>query len=145
MNVFISMPMHGCNKESRFIVRESAKSRIYGYVRSLPDNWPKKPANDMQVHFLHNEWEETYPHRLQYLGRSISLMSAADLVVFADSWMSAGGCLVEQLTAKLYKIPYIAEYPEYVLLWEPSMGDRTIKIKKEAPNTDEHTKPTEAV
>lgn len=142
MNIFISQPMNGLSDEELFIQRRAAESRIYKYVHILPDNWPNKVATDRDICFLHNIWEETYSHRLQYLGRSISLMSAANLIVFATGWEKARGCCVEQLTAKLYEIPMLMEHGDRIELWAPGL-DKTIVIKKEA--SDEYTRPAETV
>jgi hypothetical protein len=41
------------------------------------------------------------------LGKSIQLMSEAELVVFANNWEEARGCMIEYETAKRYNIPHI--------------------------------------
>lgn len=44
---------------------------------------------------------------LWYLGKSLLLLTEANLVVFAKGWRSARGCLVEYQCARKYGISYI--------------------------------------
>ena len=42
-----------------------------------------------------------------YLGKSISALSEADLVVFDGDWRIARGCIIEHMICALYNIPYV--------------------------------------
>lgn len=45
---------------------------------------------------------------LYYFGLSLAEgISKADMIVFGHHWRSARGCLIEELIAKTYNIPYI--------------------------------------
>ena len=46
---------------------------------------------------------------LWYLGKSLELLSDADIVVFAKGWRNARGCRIEFKCAKEYGISYICE------------------------------------
>lgn len=102
MNVFISLPMHGRTDEQ--ILKEI--SRLKELVRK------KYPSDDISFidTFHQNAPErELKEKRLWYLGGSIQKMSDADLVVFANDWNSARGCIVEHLVAIEYGIQIMYE------------------------------------
>ena len=42
-----------------------------------------------------------------YLGKSILMLSEADLVVFDADWSNARGCIIEHMICALYNIPYV--------------------------------------
>ena len=61
-------------------------------LNSIEDGKPPADAKDPSI------W---------YLGRSISMLSQADLVVFDSSWREARGCIIEHMVCALYNIPYV--------------------------------------
>lgn len=48
-------------------------------------------------------------HSLYYLGKSILLMSSADICIFSDDWSKGRGCRIEHECAEQYGIPIIYE------------------------------------
>lgn len=111
MKVFISQPMRGYKKEAVEELREKIKkSVIRKYGKDV----------DFLIAFRSAPSEEIKP--LAALGVSISVMSSADLVVFAPNWSDARGCMIERECCRLYGIKTIeAGYT----------GDGEIKINYE--------------
>ena len=56
------------------------------------------------VEFIDSFFREPGKNSIDSLGKSISLMSEADLVIFAPGWESARGCRIEHEVAKKYGI-----------------------------------------
>lgn len=96
--VFISQPMR--NKTDEEIKLE----RVYlmQYAR-------EKYGNDIQ--FIDSYFED-FPKDakpLYFLGRSLELLSAADIAIFAKGYEEARGCKIEFICAKEYGIEEIIE------------------------------------
>lgn len=90
MKIFISMPMNG--KTDKEIRKDFEKKKIY-----LKDQWGFNP--EMVIDSIIGDGD-TNP--LEYLGKSISLMADADLVLFASGWEQARGCKIEHEVAVAY-------------------------------------------
>ena len=98
-NVFISLPMHDRSddfvKARMQFIFELAQKRFHGDLKlintMLPDDIPDKDAKNP---------------KLWYLGRSISLLCNADLVIFDCDYKEANGCQIEKAACILYGIPY---------------------------------------
>ncbi len=89
LKVFISQPMAG--REGKDIEDERERIMLLcekklGKVREIASYSPLR--------------KERKP--LKELGRSIQLMSGADVVVFASGWSYARGCKVERMCAENY-------------------------------------------
>lgn len=87
--IFISMPMRGKTEKQIKAELEQAKRKIideYGDVEFIDSYFP--------------EGQQGSP--VMMLGKSIMLMSGADLVFFADGWESARGCRIEHEVATQY-------------------------------------------
>lgn len=67
-----------------------------------------------------------------YLGRSISLLSEADLAVFDSNWRDARGCIIEHMVCALYNIPYIDMSVSYDLDEDYGVNDETYDINEAA-------------
>lgn len=105
MNVFISQPMHGMTTE----VLKDRRLHIVPVIKKffLAKPWVLRceaPKTENDITILDNLWTDDLPHRLQYLGKSIALMSQADVVVFVGGWVHSLGCKVEFQVAKEYGI-----------------------------------------
>ena len=87
--IFISQPMKGRTDEE--IVQERYE---------IMAKWTNKSAEFVDFFF-----REPGKNFTDSLIKSISLMSEADLVVFAPGWEDARGCRIEHAVAKEYKIP----------------------------------------
>lgn len=87
--VFISIPMNGRPDED---VRRD--------MDVIMDDLG--PDHELIDTMIEEDAPECREPRLWYLGRSIQMMCNADLVVFANDWGSANGCIVEYHAAKKY-------------------------------------------
>lgn len=111
MKVFISQPMRGLKCDEIDKLRNQIKKAVrneYGKDVEFVTAFGCAPADDIKP--------------LTALGVSISVMSTADLVVFAPDWSDARGCMIEHECCRLYGIESIeAGYT----------GDGEIKINYE--------------
>lgn len=87
MKIFISLPMKGRSDEDiKKEMNEIMKTR-----------YPNDELIDTVI------WSGS---RVKCLAHSITLMTDADLVVFAPGWEKAKGCNIELQICKDYDIPY---------------------------------------
>lgn len=87
--IFISQPMKDRTAEEIMQERDDIMAK-----------WTNK-----SVVFIDSFFCEPGKNSTDSLGKSISLMSDADLVVFAPGWENARGCKVEHQVAGYYGIP----------------------------------------
>jgi hypothetical protein len=97
--LFISQPMRGKTDEEILAVRQKA-------IESVKRNF----GEDVEVidSFFQNAPTEANP--LWFLGKSIELLSTADVVYFAKGWEEARGCRIENTCAIEYGIDVIEDY-----------------------------------
>lgn len=99
MKVFISQPMNGkTNKEieqERKQIIASAKKR-YGENIEIIDSFFKDAPHEAKP--------------LWYLGKSIELLSTADVAYFAKDWEMARGCRIEHTCSLEYGIETVECY-----------------------------------
>lgn len=98
LQVFISQPMNG--KTDKEIKEE--RSRIVSKIR-------KTLIEPFQVI---DSFFESAPHDekpLWFLGKSLELLSTADLAYFSKGWENARGCIIEHACAEAYNIVTIEE------------------------------------
>ena len=95
--LFVSLPMRNHSIEE-------LRPRMNDYLKRVEDRLNEKFS------LIDTLWEEPEPedlkHHTYYLGKSITALSDADLVVFAPEWHKAQGCVIEYEICKLYNIPY---------------------------------------
>lgn len=96
IKLFISQPMNGRNDEEIKAEREEAKNYVQ-YALGEPI--------EVIDSFFENAPAQAKP--LWYLGKSIELLSTADVVHFCDGWENARGCKVERYCAEKYGITII--------------------------------------
>ena len=99
MKVFISQPMKGkANEEIK-----TERNRLLGKVRALY-------GDDIEVidSFFENAPADARP--LWFLGKSLELLSTADVAVFARGWQDARGCRIENTCAIEYGIEVVEDY-----------------------------------
>ena len=98
--LFISQPMKGKTDEEILAVREKA---IASAKAQLSDE------EDVEVidSFFQNAPADARP--LWFLGKSLELLSAADVAYFAKGWKDARGCRIEHTCATEYGINVIEE------------------------------------
>ncbi len=94
--VFISQPM-----------KDKTDEEIKAERKQLVDHAKVMVGEEIQVIY---SFFESAPHDarpLWFLGKSLELMSQADVVVFGDGWENARGCKIEHECAVQYGIDRI--------------------------------------
>ena len=98
--VFISQPMRGLTDEEILEKREKIKqdieTKINEKVEFIDSFIQDYPSN---IHDIHVP--------VWYLGRSIQLLSQADMIYLAEDWDKARGCKIQDEVAKAYGINII--------------------------------------
>ena len=94
--LFISQPMRGKTDEE--ILRE--RNEAITIAKDI-----MKDDIEVTDSFFQNAPAETKP--LWFLGKSIELLSSADVVYFCKGWNDARGCRIEHECAKEYGIDII--------------------------------------
>ena len=97
--LFISQPMRGKTDEEILAVREKA-------IASAERNLGEKV--EVIDSFFQNAPAEAKP--LWFLGKSLELLSTADVAYFAKGWEDARGCRIENTCAIEYGIDVIEDY-----------------------------------
>ena len=99
--LFISQPMRGLKDEeilkAREEIRKKAEKEI-GEPVELIDSFIKEYPGEI------NKSVPVY-----YLGKSIQLLSQADIAYFGGDWRNARGCLIEHEVARQYGIKTIED------------------------------------
>ena len=100
--LFISQPMGGLTEEEILKAREEIRARAehaigepVELIDSFIKDYPKEIIN------------KSIP--LWCLGKSIQLLSQADIAYFGDNWRNARGCKIEHEVARTYGIKIIEE------------------------------------
>lgn len=99
--LFISQPMRGKTDEEILAERkkaiESAKRNLGEPVEVIDSFFQNAPADARPLWFL---------------GKSLELLSTADIAYFAKGWEDARGCRIENQCAIEYGIEVIEDYTE---------------------------------
>lgn len=97
--LFISQPMRGKTDEEILREREKAIASAQNLL-----------GEEVEVidSFFQNAPAEAKP--LWFLGKSLELLSTADVVYFAKGWEEARGCRIENTCAIEYGITVIEDY-----------------------------------
>lgn len=100
--VFISQPMRDL---APYDIAHQQMETFKAYCEKYPDqecqliNPYKAPDDQIEIsHLIGN-------HAVKLLGQSISLMSYADVVLFAKGWENYPGCRIEHKVCTYYNIP----------------------------------------
>lgn len=96
MKVFISQPMRGKFDEEILLERNQM-------IKKVEESATEKP--EVIDSFFQNAPVEAKP--LWFLGKSIELLSTADVAVFAKGWKDARGCRIEHECCEQYGIKII--------------------------------------
>ena len=99
--LFISQPMRGKTNEEILAVRQKA-------VASAERNLGEKV--EVIDSFFQDAPVDAKP--LWYLGKSLELLSTADVAYFAKGWEEARGCRIENTCAIEYGIAVIEDYTD---------------------------------
>lgn len=96
--LFISQPMRGKTDEEIIVERNDAIGKakaIYGKDIEVIDSFFQNAPTDVKP--------------LWYLGKSLELLSKADLVYFTEGWENTRGCIIEHECAVRYGIPILRD------------------------------------
>lgn len=99
--LFISQPMRGKTDEE---ILDERKKAIESAERNLGE-----PVEVIDS-FFQNAPADARP--LWFLGKSLELLSTADIAYFAKGWEDARGCRIENQCAIEYGIEVIEDYTE---------------------------------
>ena len=102
IKIFISQPMRNKTREEIILEREKLKNAI------KRDILPNK-----NIEFINSILDENDAKNkpLWCLGKSIQLLSEANVVFFAEGYEKARGCIIERICAQCYGITmYIVFY-----------------------------------
>ena len=97
--LFISQPMKG--KTDMEILAEREKA-----INIAKELYDAEEEIEVIDSFFQYAPAESKP--LWFLGKSLELMSSADIVFFADGWEEARGCKIEHNCALEYNIDFIS-------------------------------------
>lgn len=100
MRLFISQPMKGKTDEEILKTRERAIESAKKYI--------KNEEVEVIDSFFQNAPVDARP--LWFLGKSLELLSTADVAYFAKGWENARGCRIENTCAIEYGIDLIEDY-----------------------------------
>ena len=99
-SVFVSQPMRGVQKEEIERVHDECMERAREHFAETGETCREVPCD-----FGPSAYEQMRP--LELLGKSLELMSFADVVVFAPNWRDAKGCRIQHEMAREYGMPLI--------------------------------------
>ena len=94
--------MNGRSSEEIKVEREYLEAKIEEYYKH-----EKKESVQVIDSFIKDAPKDVKP--LWFLGKSLELLSTADIAVFAKGWRSARGCVIEHECAAAYGIATIEE------------------------------------
>lgn len=100
MKVFISQPMNGKTDNEIKVVRAEITEKLR-----------KRYGTQEPVEVINSFFEDA-PHDakpLWFLGKSLEMLSTADVAYFAKGWDEARGCTIEHDCAIKYGIPVVVE------------------------------------
>ncbi len=97
--LFISQPMHGKTDEEILAVRKKAIASV-----------ERRLGEEVEVidSFFQSAPVDANP--LWFLGKSLELLSTADVAYFAEGWEGARGCRIEHACAAEYGIDLITNF-----------------------------------
>lgn len=94
--LFISQPMKGKTNEEILAEREYAIKQVESMI--------KEPVEVIDS-FFQDAPADAKP--LWFLGKSLELLSTADIAYFARGWREARGCRIENICASEYHIQHV--------------------------------------
>lgn len=103
VKLFISQPMGGKTDEEILETREKA-------IKSAKAKIADGEGVEVIDSFFQNAPADARP--LWFLGKSLELLSTADVAYFAKGWENARGCRIENTCAIEYGIDVIEDYTE---------------------------------
>lgn len=120
INAMICIPFSGLTDKAIDYNFASAASAVSNKIIEL-FNENDEGYDELEVHYFNNHINYQRPHspcdpaadidsyRLMCLGSGIAnIMCECDVVVFANNWHDARGCMMEMLLALMYHKPIVA-------------------------------------
>lgn len=104
--VFISIPMMGEDKRD---IWQKMQDLMDKFAKQILPEYPAGRSGLFLIDSIHYDDLTDGDHPLMFLGKSIQLMSKADVVIFADGWSRARGCNMEHTIAEAYNLPIAYE------------------------------------
>lgn len=114
--VMIAQKMNGIPEEEVMAKRQEIIDYLNGhindYIRAYAECEDEDEYEEIELEFVDNYHhpapeKELNHERLWYLGQSIQNMSDVDIVIFADGYQEAKGCLIEKHICELYGVTHI--------------------------------------
>lgn len=99
--LFISQPMRGLSEEEILKAREEIRIRAEKVIG--------EPVEVIDSFFTDYSGEVCKSVPMWHLGKSIQLLSQADIAYFGGDWRNARGCKIEHEVADKYGIKIIEE------------------------------------
>lgn len=99
--LFISQPMRGLTDEEILKAREEIRIRAEKTIG--------EPVEVIDSYFTDYPGEVCKSVPIWYLGKSIQLLSQADVVYFGGDWRNARGCRIEYQVASDYGLVILEE------------------------------------
>lgn len=96
--LFISLPMRGRDDDevrAEMLGIKQFIERMYDQEFDLIDTLVEEEPPDGVI-------QNNY-----YLGKSIQMLSMADICVFHPEWKNSPGCIIEHMVCAMYDIPYV--------------------------------------
>lgn len=112
IKVFISQPMRGKTEQEIMEERERA---IKAAMRHVMRHVEGDTVKVLESYFACYQGMKP----LFYLGKSIELLSEADIAYFAQGWENARGCRIENTCAKEYGLYVIEDNGENEAIYVP--------------------------
>ena len=106
MKVFISQPMRGKTECEIREARNEAELAASVYLQER-FNVPRESIKFIDSILKEKEGKPFKENPVWYLGKSIRLLSKADIAFFFDDWHDYNGCLSECFIAQRYGIPVV--------------------------------------
>ncbi len=100
IKLFISQPMKGKTNEEILKVREQAIAAAQALLE-----------RDQEIEVIDSFFKDAPAEArpLWFLGKSLELLSTADVAYFANGWQEARGCRIEHICAVEYGIEVMEE------------------------------------
>ena len=103
LHVFVSLRCEGKSYNGMILTQ---KSILNAYKQKSLNN---KNNYDLVESLCkeYNPVNKTYQNRIEFLGKSISKMSEADIVLIPLDYRKSKGCTIEAITAKIYGLSIV--------------------------------------
>jgi len=110
LRVFVSIPMSGRSPEEFEERLNKTQKYLLSTLKDIRFDYTEIQFVDTFTAEIPVQYKYSWIKTKQWLlGNALNMMSSCDVVLFADDWYEARGCLVEKYVCDLYNIPHIIE------------------------------------